>query len=129
SLAPLGETPGPLGGPPRLAGAGSARAPIARLLAASVAFLCLDIFLKWWLAPLWRDWLRPAFGGGRGVGRGGGARGGGGRRRASVAPAARRSNRYFKTVSGIASERTSVSTRTYYRPDATAMPRSSRPFQ
>lgn len=67
----LAGTAGALWGYPRLYARGSARAPIARLLGASVAFLCLDIFLKWWLAPIWRDWLRALLGASAGLDAGG----------------------------------------------------------
>ena len=67
----LAGTAGALWGYPRLYARGSARAPVKRLLAASVAFLCLDIFLKWWLAPIWRDWLRALLGASAGLDAGG----------------------------------------------------------
>jgi hypothetical protein len=67
----LAGTAGALWGYPRLYARGSARVPVGRLLAASVAFLCLDIFLKWWLAPIWRDWLRALLGASAGLDAGG----------------------------------------------------------
>ena len=67
----LAGTAAALWGYPRIYARGSARTPVARLLAASVAFLCLDIFLKWWLAPIWRDWLRALLGASAGLDAGG----------------------------------------------------------
>jgi len=67
----LAGTAGALWGYPRLYARGSARAPVGRLLQGSVALLCLDIFLKWWLAPIWRDWLRALLGASAGLDAGG----------------------------------------------------------
>ena len=44
---------------------------LRRRLVGSVAFLCLDIFLKWWLAPIWSDWLRALLGASAGLDAGG----------------------------------------------------------
>ncbi len=67
----LAGTAAALWGYPRIYARGSARTPVGRLLAASAAFLCLDIFLKWWLAPIWRDWLRALLGASAGLDAGG----------------------------------------------------------
>jgi len=67
----LAGTAGALWGYPRLYARGSARAPVRQLLRASLGFLCLDIFLKWWLAPIWRDWLRALLGASAGLDAGG----------------------------------------------------------
>jgi len=47
------------------------REPVVRLLGASVALLLTDIGLKWWLAPLWRDFLRALLGASAGIEAGG----------------------------------------------------------
>ena len=47
------------------------RARIAPLLVASLAFLVLDIVLKWWLAPVWRGFLRALLGASAGIEAGG----------------------------------------------------------
>ncbi len=52
---------------------GAPRASVRRLLLAAVGFLLLDIFLKWWLAPLWREWLRALLGASAGIEAGGSA--------------------------------------------------------
>ena len=64
-------TAGALWGFPRILRRGAGRAPVARLLAASVAFLFADIGLKWWLAPICRDWLRALLGASAGIEAGG----------------------------------------------------------
>ena len=38
-----------------------------------VILLALDVFLKWWLAPLWREWLRAILGASAGIEAGGSA--------------------------------------------------------
>lgn len=62
-----------LWGYPRLLARTAPRGPFARLLAAAVLLLALDIFLKWWLAPIWRDWLRAILGASAGIEAGGSA--------------------------------------------------------
>jgi hypothetical protein len=52
---------------------GAPRRPVARLFAAAVGLLLLDIFLKWWLAPVWREWLRALLGASAGIEAGGSA--------------------------------------------------------
>ncbi|MGE5176430.1 MAG: hypothetical protein ACM3JJ_08650 [Hyphomicrobiales bacterium] len=64
-------TAGALWGYPRLLRRGAARAPVARLLLAAAVLLLLDIFLKWWLAPIWRDWLKALLGAAAGLEAGG----------------------------------------------------------
>src|SRR5258708_39228440 len=49
------------------------RASVRKLLLAAVGLLLLDIFLKWWLAPLWREWLRALLGASAGIEAGGSA--------------------------------------------------------
>jgi putative flippase GtrA len=49
------------------------RASVRRLLLLAVGLLLLDIFLKWWLAPLWREWLRTLLGASAGIEAGGSA--------------------------------------------------------
>jgi hypothetical protein len=49
------------------------RGPVRRLLLLAVGLLVLDIFLKWWLAPLWREWLRTLLGASAGIEAGGSA--------------------------------------------------------
>jgi len=44
---------------------------IRRLAIFSVALLLLDIGLKWWLAPLWREWLHAILGASAGIEAGG----------------------------------------------------------
>jgi hypothetical protein len=39
----------------------------------AVALLLLDIVLKWWLAPVWREWLRALLGPSAGIEAGGSA--------------------------------------------------------
>jgi len=62
-----------LWGYPRWIARGTPRAPVRRLLAVSVALLLLDVFLKWWLAPIWREWLRTLLGASAGIEAGGSA--------------------------------------------------------
>jgi hypothetical protein len=62
-----------LWGYPRLLARGAPRGRFARLLLVAVLLLALDIFLKWWLAPLWRDWLRAILGASAGIEAGGSA--------------------------------------------------------
>jgi hypothetical protein len=62
-----------LWGYPRWLKPGTPRAPVARLLIWAVGLLLLDIFLKWWLAPIWRDWLRAILGASAGIEAGGSA--------------------------------------------------------
>jgi len=50
--------------------AGGARI-VARLTLFSLALLVLDIFLKWWLAPIWREWLQALLGASAGLEAGG----------------------------------------------------------
>jgi len=67
----LAGTAGALWGYPRLFARGSVPAPVGRLLRASAALLLADIALKWWLAPIWRDWLRALLGASAGIEAGG----------------------------------------------------------
>lgn len=67
----LAGTAGALWGYPRLLRRGAPRAPIARWIVLSAALLALDVFLKWWLAPIWRDWLRALLGAAAGLEAGG----------------------------------------------------------
>jgi hypothetical protein len=67
----LAGTAAALWGFPRLIRRDTPRAPVARLLAASAGFLLLDIGLKWWLAPVWRDLLRGLLGASAGIEAGG----------------------------------------------------------
>jgi len=67
----LAGTAGALWGMPRLFRRGTPRARIGPLLVASLALLALDVFLKWWLAPIWRDWLRALLGAAAGLEAGG----------------------------------------------------------
>jgi hypothetical protein len=67
----LAGTAAALWGFPRILRQGTPRAPVARLLAWSVVFLLLDIGLKWWLAPVWRDLLRGLLGASAGLEAGG----------------------------------------------------------
>jgi hypothetical protein len=62
-----------LWGHPRLLARGAPRGRWARLLIVAVLLLGLDIFLKWWLAPIWRDWLRSILGASAGIEAGGSA--------------------------------------------------------
>lgn len=60
-----------LWGHPRILARGAERAPVGKLLAWSVALLLTDIGLKWWLAPIWRDFLRALLGASAGIEAGG----------------------------------------------------------
>ncbi len=62
-----------LWGYPRLFARGAPRARVGRLLLAAVVLLALDVALKWWLAPLWREWLRTILGASAGFEAGGSA--------------------------------------------------------
>ncbi|HYJ33101.1 MAG TPA: hypothetical protein VE326_07775 [Candidatus Binatia bacterium] len=62
-----------LWGYPRLLARGAPRGRWVRLLIVAVLLLGLDIFLKWWLAPIWRDWLRSILGASAGIEAGGSA--------------------------------------------------------
>jgi len=64
-------TAGALWGYPRILARGAVRAPVAKLLAASAVLLLADIGLKWWLAPIWRDFLRALLGASAGIEAGG----------------------------------------------------------
>jgi hypothetical protein len=67
----LAGTAAALWGFPRILRRGTPRAPVGRLLAGSVLLLLLDIGLKWWLAPVWRDLLRGLLGASAGIEAGG----------------------------------------------------------
>jgi hypothetical protein len=67
----LAGTAGALWGYPRILARGEPRAPVGRLLLWSGTFLLLDIGLKWWLAPLWREFLRTLLGASAGIEPGG----------------------------------------------------------
>jgi hypothetical protein len=67
----LAGTAAALWGVPRIFRRGSPREPVSRLLVASAVFLLLDISLKWWLAPVWRDLLRGLLGASAGIEAGG----------------------------------------------------------
>jgi hypothetical protein len=58
-------------GYPRMFARAAERTRVAPLLGASVAFLVLDIALKWWLAPVWRGFLRALLGASAGIEAGG----------------------------------------------------------
>lgn len=62
-----------LWGYPRLYARGAPRGRIGKLLLTAMLLLALDIFLKWWLAPLWREWLRTILGASAGIEAGGSA--------------------------------------------------------
>ncbi len=64
-------TAGALWGYPRLFDRSAERSPVARLLISSAALLLADIGLKWWLAPIWRDFLRALLGASAGIEAGG----------------------------------------------------------
>ena len=44
---------------------------IGRLALSSLTLLLLDIGLKWWLAPIWREWLHALLGASAGIEAGG----------------------------------------------------------
>ena len=67
----LAGTAAALWGFPRIFRRDAARAPISTLLVWSVSLLLLDIGLKWWLAPVWRDLLRGLLGASAGIEAGG----------------------------------------------------------
>jgi hypothetical protein len=67
----LAGTAAALWGFPRIIRRGTPRAPVTPLLVASLALLLLDIGLKWWLAPAWRDLLRGLLGASAGLEAGG----------------------------------------------------------
>jgi len=67
----VGATAAARWGYPRWFSRGAPREPVLRLLGASVALLLADIGLKWWLAPLWRDFLRALLGASAGIEAGG----------------------------------------------------------
>ena len=56
---------------PRLYDRGAARPAVKPLLLASLAFLAIDVGLKFWLAPVWRDFLRGLLGASAGIEAGG----------------------------------------------------------
>jgi len=62
-----------LWGYPRVYARGAPRARVGPLFLAALALLALDIFLKWWLAPIWREWLRAILGASAGIEAGGSA--------------------------------------------------------
>jgi hypothetical protein len=62
-----------LWGYPRWLNRSAPRARVTPLLAWAVGLLLLDVFLKWWLAPIWRDWLRAVLGASAGIEAGGSA--------------------------------------------------------
>lgn len=67
----LAGTGAALWGHPRIIERGSARTHVGRLFAASALFLAADVGLKWWLAPLWREFLRALLGASAGIEAGG----------------------------------------------------------
>lgn len=67
----LAGTAGALWGFPRLYRKGTPRAPVLRMLIFSLVLLGLDIGLKWWLAPIWRELLRALLGASAGIEAGG----------------------------------------------------------
>jgi hypothetical protein len=62
-----------LWGYPRWLKRGAPRARVGPLLAWAAGLLLLDILLKWWLAPIWREWLRAILGATAGIEAGGSA--------------------------------------------------------
>lgn len=56
---------------PRLYDRGAPRPAVKPLVIVSVAFLVIDIALKFWLAPVWRDFLRGLLGASAGIEAGG----------------------------------------------------------
>ncbi|HKW51604.1 MAG TPA: hypothetical protein VJQ53_07720 [Candidatus Eisenbacteria bacterium] len=64
-------TAGALWGHPRILARGAERAPVCKLLIWSATLLLADIGLKWWLAPIWRDFLRALLGASAGIEAGG----------------------------------------------------------
>ena len=67
----LAGTAGALWGHPRIFARGAERAPTRKLLIASMVLLLADIGLKWWLAPIWREFLRALLGASAGIEAGG----------------------------------------------------------
>lgn len=67
----LAGTAAALWGYPRLFARDAERVPTRGILIASVSLLLLDIGLKWWLAPIWRDLLRALLGASAGIEAGG----------------------------------------------------------
>ena len=64
-------TAGALWGYPRIFARGAEQTRIGKLLTASAVLLLADIGLKWWLAPIWRDFLRALLGASAGIEAGG----------------------------------------------------------
>jgi hypothetical protein len=64
-------TAGALWGYPRILARGGERAPVGKLMAGSAVLLLADIGLKWWLAPIWREFLRALLGASAGIEAGG----------------------------------------------------------
>src|SRR5882672_731048 len=64
-------TAGALWGYPRILARGAERAGVRKLLLWSAALLLADIGLKWWLAPIWREFLRALLGASAGIEAGG----------------------------------------------------------
>lgn len=64
-------TAGALWGYPRILARWAERAGVGKLLVWSAALLLADIGLKWWLAPIWRDFLRGLLGASAGIEAGG----------------------------------------------------------
>ena len=62
-----------LWGYPRFVRRGTPRSRLGGFVVAAVLLLALDVFLKWWLAPLWREWLRTILGASAGIEAGGSA--------------------------------------------------------
>lgn len=67
----LAGTAAALWGYPRIFARDAERVPTRGILIASVSLLLLDIGLKWWLAPIWRDLLRGLLGASAGIEAGG----------------------------------------------------------
>jgi hypothetical protein len=67
----LAGTAAAVWGYPRLLRRGAPRLPAGPFLLGSAALLATDILLKWWLAPIWRDWLRALLGASAGIEAGG----------------------------------------------------------
>jgi hypothetical protein len=67
----LAGTAGALWGFPRLYRKDTPRTPVLRLLVLSLVLLGLDVGLKWWLAPIWRELLRALLGASAGIEAGG----------------------------------------------------------
>jgi len=67
----LAGTAGALWGFPRLYRKDTPRTPVVRMLVFSLVLLGLDVGLKWWLAPIWRELLRALLGASAGIEAGG----------------------------------------------------------